>query len=135
MEAIGWRKRLLTWSTDKFSCTRSRYRYAPPVQVTRPADLNSLRLVRFGDVYVDEASGWTHVCNGEACDAQLRAADGSCLVCPVTGSVFQEIVQASGVDGDEDGGARGLSGHALADDGGAGADAAGARSVHAARWH
>jgi hypothetical protein len=60
------------------------------MQVSPPADLAAVRLVRFGDVFVDEVSGWSHLCDA-TCDLQTPDDSSEGLVCPVTRRVHSRI--------------------------------------------
>jgi hypothetical protein len=42
------------------------------LQVPKPADLSVVQPLRFGDVFVDEVTGWTHLCDG-TCALQVSA--------------------------------------------------------------
>ena len=41
-------------------------------QVRKPADTANVRFIRFGDVFLDETTGWSHLCDA-TCDH--KAAD------------------------------------------------------------
>lgn len=61
-----------------------------------------MQLVRFGDVFVDELSGWLHVCD-KACDLQAEDDTGAFMVCPLTGRMHGRV--AATWDGGACGGA------------------------------
>jgi hypothetical protein len=60
------------------------------MQVQRPADLQTVQLVRFGDVFVDEKTGWLHVCD-KCCDLQAPDETGAFMVCPLTGRMHGRV--------------------------------------------
>lgn len=67
--------------------------------------MSQVHLVRFGDVFVDDRSGWMHVCDG-SCDLQRPDDGGAFMVCPITGRMHgrvQETCQGGGgcVEGGE----------------------------------
>jgi len=45
----------------------------------RPADLGGARFVKFGDAFVDEKSGWVHICD-QTCAECTPDKDNNCLV-------------------------------------------------------
>ena len=49
-----------------------------------------MRLVRFGDLFVDSNTGWTHVCDG-SCSLQAPDDAGARFVCPLTGRLHGHI--------------------------------------------
>lgn len=61
-----------------------------PLQVAQPADLAAVHVLRFGDVFVDENTGWTHLCDG-SCELQARDDAGERMVCPLTGRVHGRV--------------------------------------------
>lgn len=74
-----------TGSTQRQRLTRRLH-----LQVPQPADLATVRPLRFGDVFVDENTGWGHLCDG-TCDLQIRDDAGERLVCPLTGRVHGRV--------------------------------------------
>jgi hypothetical protein len=60
------------------------------MQVAQPADLGGVHLLRFGDLFVDEQSGWVHVCDS-SCVLQTADEDGELFKCPLTGRLHSFI--------------------------------------------
>lgn len=81
------------------------------MQAPRPADMAAVHLVRFGDVFVDDRSGWLHVCDG-SCDLQRPDDAGAFMVCPVTGRMHGRVPETweGGACGGGDGGGLELDG-------------------------
>lgn len=60
------------------------------MQVAQPADLGGVHMLRFGDLFVDENTGWVHVCDS-SCALQTADEDGELFKCPLTGRLHSRI--------------------------------------------
>ena len=60
------------------------------VQPPQPPDLATVRPLRFGDLFLDERTGWAHRCD-HTCSLQVPNEAGDSFVCPLTRRVHSRI--------------------------------------------
>ena len=72
------------------------------MQPPRPPDLATVRTIQFGDLFVDEHTGWAHCCD-HTCDLQMPT-EGDLFVCPLTQRVHGRVHEGGEAPADADDG-------------------------------